>query len=70
MLRHDVLEAVEKGKFRVYAIQTIDEGIEILTGTSAGQLLKDGTFEKNSVHYLVDKTLTEYAMHWKELSAR
>lgn len=68
MLRHDVIEAVEKGKFHVYAIRTVDEGIELLTGKRAGRTLKDGTFEKNSVHGLVNKTLTEYAKHWKELS--
>ncbi|MGA2622977.1 MAG: ATP-binding protein [Bacteroidota bacterium] len=68
MLRHDVIEAVEKQQFHIYAIKTVDEGIEILMGKKAGRRLKNGLFEKDSVHFLVDQTLVEYAMHWKELS--
>lgn len=67
MLRREVIEAVEKGMFHVYAIRTINEGIELLTGIKAGKRLKDGGFEKDSVHHLVDKTLTSYASHFKEL---
>lgn len=67
MLRHDVIEAVEKGKFHVYAVSRIDEGIELLTGKKAGQSLGNGEFEKGSVHDLVNKKLKEYANRWKEL---
>jgi len=67
MLRHDVIEAVSKGMFHIYAIKTIDEGIEILTNIPAGKPLKDASFQKGSVHYLADQTLTQYAKHWKEL---
>ena len=37
MLRQDVVEAVRQGKFHIYAVSTIDEGIEILTGMPAGR---------------------------------
>jgi lon-related putative ATP-dependent protease len=57
MLKHEVVKAVEEGKFHVWAISTIDEGIELLTGRPAGKRLKDGSFSKNSVHYLVDKRI-------------
>jgi len=67
MLRHDVLEAVEKGKFHIYAITTIDQGIELLTGIPAGKRLKHGTFEHGSIHAMVDQTLITYARHWREL---
>jgi ATP-dependent Lon protease len=69
MLRHDVIDAVAKGRFHIYAIKTIDEGLEILTGMRAGRRMKDGTFEKESVHYLVNETLTRFARHWRELNA-
>ncbi len=68
MLRPDVIKAVEAGLFHIYAIKTIDEGIEILMDMRAGKRLKDNSFEKDTVHYLVDKTLTSYAKHWKELT--
>ncbi|HZY10442.1 MAG TPA: ATP-binding protein [Bacteroidota bacterium] len=67
MLRDEVIESVRKGKFHIFAIKTINEGIEILTGMKAGKKLKDGSFEKDSLHYRVDHTLIEYARHWKEL---
>ncbi|MFH2004731.1 MAG: ATP-binding protein [Bacteroidota bacterium] len=69
MLRQDVVEAVEAGKFHIYSIKTVDEGIEILTGYPAGKRLKSGLFTKNSIHNLVDKKLIEYAKRWKEIEA-
>ncbi|MDH4222222.1 MAG: AAA family ATPase, partial [candidate division Zixibacteria bacterium] len=68
MLRSEVVEAVKEGKFHIYSIKTIDEGIEILTGVEAGSKKEDGTFEKDSVNYLVDKKLEEFAQRWKEFS--
>jgi len=61
MLKPNVLEAVQEGKFHIWAIDTIDEGIEILTGVKAGQRQEDGTFEVESVNALVDKRLSELA---------
>ncbi len=58
MLKDEVIEAVEKGKFKIYAIETIDEGIEILTGVKAGKLVK-GKWEKGTVFELVYNRLKE-----------
>jgi len=65
MLRKDVVEAVKKKKFHVYAVKTIDEGIEILTGKKAGELKADGTYPKNTINYLVNNKLKELAMGLK-----
>ncbi|TMI48471.1 ATP-dependent protease [Candidatus Bathyarchaeota archaeon] len=59
MLNEDVVDAVRKGRFHIYPVGTIDEGIEILTGVKAGQLKKDGTYEPGTVHYRVNKRLAE-----------
>lgn len=67
MLRHDVVDAVRTGKFRIYAVHTVDEGIELLTGKKAGRRLKNGKFERNSVHDLVDRRLAEFAKKVKKL---
>ena len=61
MLRTDVVDAVKEGKFHVYPVKTIDEGIEILTGIEAGQAREDGTFEDGTVHFLVDRELQRLA---------
>ncbi|HHF51204.1 MAG TPA: ATP-dependent protease, partial [Candidatus Aminicenantes bacterium] len=69
LLRRDVVEAVEQGKFHIYPVRTIDDGIEILTGIKAGKQKKDGSFEKDTVNYLVDKELERLAESWKKFSA-
>ena len=61
MLRKDVVDAVKKGKFHIYAVKSIDEGIEILTGKKAGEKQSDGTFPKGTINYLVNKKLKELA---------
>ncbi len=69
MLRSDVVEAVRQGKFHIYPIKTIDEGIEILTGIEAGKLKEDGTFEEGTVNHLVDQELQRLAASWKTFAA-
>ncbi|UCG91962.1 MAG: AAA family ATPase [candidate division WOR-3 bacterium] len=64
MLKQEIVDAVKKKKFNVYAIKNIDEGIEILTGVKAGRKTKTG-FEKKSINDLVDKKLSEYAAKMK-----
>jgi predicted ATP-dependent protease len=62
LLRPDVLEAVEKGKFHIYPIKTIEEGLEILTARPAGQRLSNGKFTKGSVFAIVDDRLHTMAL--------
>ncbi len=61
MLDEEVIEAVEAGKFHIWAVSTIDEGIEVITGRQAGERQPDGSYPKDSVHALVDARLAEYA---------
>ena len=61
MLRDDVVEAVRDGRFHIYAIENVDEGIEILTGRSAGRRLEDGSYEEGSVNRAVDEALQRLA---------
>lgn len=65
MLKPQVIEAVEQGKFHIYPVETIDQGIEILTGLKAGELKEDGTFEEETLNYLVDQELQRLANSWK-----
>ncbi len=66
MLKEEVVDAVKAGQFNIYSVKTIDEGIEVLTGTKAGERRADGTFEEGTVNYLVDKQLREMAEKLKE----
>jgi predicted ATP-dependent protease len=61
MLRKEVIEAVRKGLFHIWAIHTIDEGIEILTGIEAGQTNDNGYYPDGTINYKVDKKLREMA---------
>ncbi len=61
MLKPAVLEAVENKQFHIWPVQTIDEGIRILTGVPAGNRGQDGAFEAESVNDRVDKRLRKMA---------
>jgi len=65
MLRRDVVEAVAQGRFHIYPVKSVDEGIEILTGVEAGKLQQDGTFEEGTVNFLVDQEMQRLAASWK-----
>ena len=70
MLREDILQAVEEGRFSIWAVDTVDDGIEILTGIKAGAMGKDGNYPKGSVNYAVQQGLGHfykcYARYAKE----
>jgi len=66
MLRKDVVQAVKEGKFHIYPVRTIDQGIEILTGVEAGDRLEDGRFKEGTVNDLVDKKLQELGKKIRE----
>lgn len=61
MLKDEVVDAVKKKKFHIWAVSTVDEGIEILTGKKAGKKDKSGKYPRGTVNYLVDKKLKEYS---------
>lgn len=60
MLRENVLEAVKENKFHIFAVSTVSEAIEILTGVPAGER-KDGRFPDKTVHHAAEKRLRELA---------
>ena len=73
MLKEEVVKAVKDGKFHIYPVNTIDEGVEILTGVKAGERRKDGAFEPNTLNERVDRRLKEMAetlMRFAEAPAR
>lgn len=61
MLREDVVEACTAGRFAIYPVQTIDEGIALLTGRSAGDRASDGEYPIRSVNRLVEDRLKQFA---------
>jgi hypothetical protein len=61
MLKTAVVEAVRAEKFSVWAVGTVDEGIEILTGVPAGQRQEDGSWPEGTVNFRVDQRLRELA---------
>ena len=66
-LNDDVVEAVKNNLFHIYAVSTIDEGIEVLTGVPAGKKDKDGKFPAGTVNYLAYEKLKKYAKLSKEM---
>ena len=66
-LSDEIIEAVKNKKFHIYAISTIEEGIEILTGVPAGKKDSNGHFPAGTVNYLVYEKLKKYAKLSKDM---
>ncbi len=69
MLRQDVVEAVEAGRFHVYPVQTVDQATEILTGIPAGERDEEGEFPKGSINQRVEARLIELAERQRAFAA-
>lgn len=65
MLKRDVIEAVKDGKFHIYAVSHIEEGIEVLTGVPAGERRTDSTYPEGTINYLISKRLKKLAENLK-----
>ena len=61
MLRQDVVEAVAAGRFTVWAVDSVEQAIEILSGVPAGARAADGAFPADSVFGRADNRLRELA---------
>ncbi len=68
MLREDVVEAVGRKQFSIYGVRTIDEGIEILTGVTAGERSADGRFPAATINRMVEDTLKSFAERGRAFS--
>ncbi len=66
MIKKDVVGAVKEGKFSIYPIDRVEEGLEILTGLPAGTLREDGTYPEGTINYLIVKRLTEISAAVKD----
>ncbi len=60
-----VVEAVKSGKFHIYVVSTVEQGIEILTGVRAGRRTKNGEFPRGTVFRAVEDRLREMAEQLK-----
>lgn len=67
MLKDDVLDAVKAGQFHIYAVRTIEEGIELLSGMAAGSRNPDDRYPEDTVFGRVDKKLQAY--HQTQIAA-
>ena len=70
MLRDDVVEAVAREEFRIYAVETADQAIEILTGVEAGARNEEGEFPENSINFLVEQCLISLAVLRRRFSEK
>jgi lon-related putative ATP-dependent protease len=66
MLKQEVVDAVGAGKFHIWAIASVDEGVEILTGVPAGARGKDGKYPPDTVNALADQAMAGLAGRWRE----
>jgi predicted ATP-dependent protease len=60
MLKKEVIDAVKAEKFNIYAVSTVEEGIELLTGVPAGTRDEEGSYPEGTVYFEVQKKLKTY----------
>ena len=70
MLRRDVVDAIDAGKFSVYPLNHIDDAITLLTGCDAGERDADGSFPDGSVNARVEAALGDLARKRRDFAAR
>jgi len=70
VLREEVVEAVRQGKFHIYAIDRIEEGLELLMGLPTGEPRDDGSYPEGTVNYAVTRGLERLGKAWKEFGER
>lgn len=70
MLRADLVEAVEQGRFAVYPVSHIDQGMEILTGLPAGERNATGRFPKDTINYRVEAKLIRFSERLRAIGPR
>lgn len=70
MLREEVIEAVEAGKFHIYPVSNVDQGIEFLTGVEAGERKPDGTYPEGTLNWAVQNKLNRLADKIKAFAQR
>ena len=63
------MEAIQAGQFHVYPVESIDQGIEILTSKPAGERDEEGSYPEGSINYLVEEQLSRLAEKRQEFSA-
>ncbi len=61
MLNEEVIDAVKEGKFHIYAVENISQGIEILTDIPAGMKDENGNYTENSIFNKVEKKIQDFA---------
>jgi len=69
MLRNDILDAVAEDKFSIYSIETIEEGMELLTGLDMGVADKDGQYPEGTINYHVSRQLDQLAKTRKDFAS-
>ena len=69
MLKDEVVEAVREGKFQIWSVSTIEEGIEILTGVPAGERQEDESYPEGTINFLVNRRLHEFGESMKKFGA-
>ncbi|MFM2106015.1 MAG: hypothetical protein RL338_1047 [Chloroflexota bacterium] len=69
VLRRDVVDACEAGRFRIHAVATVDEALELLTGVAAGSRDESGRYPEGTVNGLVEARLAELAESARQFAA-
>ncbi len=70
MLRWDVVHAAQSGQFNIYAVTTVDDALELLTGMEAGMVNEQGSYQPGSFNAQVEKQLLQFTKIKKDFNSK
>ena len=70
MLKKELVKTVEEGRFHIFPINHVEQGLEILTGKKMGKKKKDGSYPKNSLNFLIENKLKELNAIFREAGGK
>jgi len=70
MLQREVRDAVKDGKFHIYAVERVDEVMELLSAMPAGEADADGQYPEQSFNYLVQQRIETLQSQQRKFARR
>ena len=70
VLKEEIVQAIKAGTFQVYAVETLNQGLEILTGMPAGEPDENGGYQNGTINYAITKKLERFSDKAQELARK
>ena len=70
VLKEEIVQAIKAGTFQVYAVEPLNQGLEILTGMPAGEADENGEYQNGTINYAITKKLERFSLKAQQLAQK